>query len=129
MANVGASGANLVHKWLNILRGTAFTVPSGVFMQIHKGQPGSAGTSNVSAQTARSQVSFAAPSAGAIALTGTPPSFNITATETISHVSFWSAASGGEFLWSADMTASKSVEAGDTLTITSAGLGIGPLAA
>jgi hypothetical protein len=39
-------------------------------------------------------------------------------------VSFWDASSTGNFLWSAALTASKTINTGDTLNISSASLTI-----
>lgn len=129
---IGLSTANLANKILDHLRGgTAWTQPAGLYVQLHKdaGEPGSAGTSNVSAVTTRSQGTFDSANNGAIALTGTNPSFNMTATENIKYISVWDASTSGAFLWSAQLAAVKSVESGDTLTLTSCGLSLGALAA
>lgn len=130
MSNPGIS-SYLANAWLNMIRGTAFTAPAAVYLQMHKDVPGAAGTTNVSAQTARSQGSFAAAAGGAIALTGTLPSWTITATEAIEFVTVWdnATAGAGDFLWSAALATTKNVEAGDTLTLTTCGLSIGALAA
>jgi hypothetical protein len=125
---VGFSTANLVNNWLNMLRGTAFTAPTGIYAQVHIGDPGATGASNQSALTTRSSVTFSAASSGAIALSNTP-SFTMTATETISHVSYWDAATSGNFLWSAALTTPKSVSATDVLQLTSVGVSLSPLAA
>lgn len=127
---VGLHTANLANKILDHLRGgTAWTQPSGLYVKLHTADPGSAGTSNASAVTTRSQATFAAAASGAIALTGTNPSFSMTTTETISHISVWDASTSGNFLWSAALSASKSVVNGDTLTLTSLGFSLAPLAA
>lgn len=126
---VGIHAVNLANKWLNILRGTAFTPPSGIYIQLHIGDPGAAGTANVAAVTTRSLAAFAAAASGAIALTGTNPSWTMTATETISHISVWDASTAGNFLWSAALAVSKSVQSGDTLTLTTCGFSLGALAA
>lgn len=118
MASVGLS-PYLANNWLNLLRGVAFTAPSGVYAKLHTGIPGAAGTANASVVTTRLQVSYSAASSGTISLTGTPPQFNMTATETLTHVSFWDAATGGNFLWSAPLTTSKTVGNGDTYTLSS----------
>jgi hypothetical protein len=126
----GISTANLANKILDHLRGgTAWTQPAGLYVKLHIGDPGSAGASNAAAVTTRSQATFAAASAGAIALTGTNPSWSMTTTETISHVSVWDASTSGNFLWSAALSASKAVVNGDTLTLTSLGFSLTPLAA
>lgn len=126
---VGISTANLANKWLNVLRGTAFTPPPGLYVRLHTGDPGAAGGSAGSAVTTRSQATFAVAANGAIALTGTNPSWNMTASETITHVSIWDAATAGNFLWSAALSAAKTVENGDTLTLTACGMSLSPLAA
>ncbi|SLH92165.1 Uncharacterised protein [Mycobacteroides abscessus subsp. massiliense] len=53
----------------------------------------------------------------------------MTATETITHISIWDASTGGNFQWSAVLSVPKSVQSGDTLTLTNCGLSLGPLAA
>jgi hypothetical protein len=127
---VGINTANLANKILDHLRGgTAWTQPSGLYVKLHIGDPGSAGTANASAVTTRAQATFAAAASGAIALTGTNPSWTMTASETISHVSVWDASTSGNFLWSAQLSASKAVVSGDTLTLTSLGFSLTPLAA
>ncbi|WP_029932500.1 phage tail fiber protein [Nocardia otitidiscaviarum] len=127
---VGLHTANLANKILDHLRGgTAWTQPGGIWVKVHTGDPGSAGTANASAVTTRSQATYAAAASGAIALTGTLPSFSMTATETISHVSVWDASTSGNFLWSAQLASSKNVVNGDTLTLTALGVAWAPLAA
>jgi len=125
---VGFSTTNLVNNWLNMLRAVAFTAPTGIYAQLHIGDPGAAGTTNQSALTTRSAVTFSAASGGALALSNTP-SFTMTATETITHVSYWDASTSGNFLWSAALTASKSVTATDVLQLTAVGVSLSPLAA
>jgi len=125
---LGFSTTNLANNWLNMLRGTAFTAPTGVYAKLHIGDPGAAGTNNASAVTTRQAVTFGAASAGAIALSNTP-SFTMTTTETISHVSYWDASSAGNFLWSSALTVPKSVVNTDILQFTSVGVSLTPLAA
>lgn len=127
---VGLNTTNLANKILDHLRGgSAWSQPTGLYIRLHVGDPGSAATANTSANSTRSQATFAAASSGAIALTGTNPSWSMTGTETISHISVWDASTGGNFLWSAALSAAKSVQSGDTLTLTSCGLSLGALAA
>lgn len=125
---VGFATTGLVNKWLNMLNGTAFTAPTGIYATLHTGDPGVAGTTNPSAVTTRSAVTFSTASGGALALSNTP-SFTMTATETITHVSYWDATTSGNFLWSAALTTSKSVSATDVLQLTSVGVSLSPLAA
>ncbi len=127
---VGLATVALANHVLDHLRGgTAWTQPAGIYVKLHIGDPGSAATSNASAVTTRSQATYSAAASGAIALTGTNPSWSMTATETISHVSVWDAVTSGNFLWSAALSASKAVVNGDTLTLTSLGFSLAPLAA
>ncbi|WP_228002125.1 phage tail fiber protein [Nocardia australiensis] len=127
--SLGLHTTNFANKVLDHLRGgPAWSQPSGLYVKVHTGDPG-AGTANASAVTTRSQATFAAAASGAIALTGTNPSWPMTATETISHVSVWDSSTSGNFLWSAALSAPKAVVNGDTLTLTSLGFSLAPLAA
>jgi hypothetical protein len=110
-------------KILDHLTGTtAWTAPSGAYVQLHTGDPGEAGTSNVATETTRKSASFNAASSGAISTSATLEWTNVAATETISHWSLWDAASSGNCLWYGALSASASVVAGDTLQITSLSL-------
>ena len=122
------TSANNTLDWQ--LGGATPTRPTTRFISMHTADPGSAGTSAAAAgSTSRSQVTFSAASGGAIALTGTQPTWtNGGTTETITHISVWSASTSGNFLWSAQLSASKSWASGDTLTLTSCGLSLSPLA-
>ncbi|MBF6411019.1 phage tail fiber protein [Nocardia farcinica] len=128
--SVGLHTANLANKILDHLRGgSAWTQPSGLYVKLHVGDPGSTGASNASAVTTRAQATFAAAASGAIGLTGASPQWPMTATETISHVSVWDAPTSGNFLWSAQLASTKNVVNGDTLTLTALGVSFAPLAA
>lgn len=125
MADGLSSG--LANNLLNTLRGSAYSV-SGVYVKLHTGLPGSAGTSNASAVTTRSIATFAAASGGAIALTGTNPSWSMTTSETVTDISVWDSSTAGNFLWSATLTTPKTVANGDTLTLNTCGLSLTPIA-
>lgn len=125
---VGLATTTLANKWLDMLRAVAFTAPAGTFIKLHTADPGAAGTANPSAVTTRSEATFSAASAGALALSNSP-SFTMTATETITHISVWDASTSGNLLWTAALTTSKSVVATDTLTFTTLGVSLSPLAA
>ncbi|MFE7727397.1 hypothetical protein ACFU5D_16580 [Streptomyces anthocyanicus] len=122
---------SLVSGWLNTLRsaGTAYSPVAGTFAQLHTGDPGAAGTANVSAgSTTRNSFTFAASSSGsALALSGAPAAWtNGGTSETLTHISVWSAASGGTFLFSVALTASKAWAAADQFTLTSLGASLSP---
>lgn len=125
MADGLSSG--LANNLLNTLRGSAYSV-NNVYVKLHGGAPGAAGTSNASAVTTRSLATFAAASGGAIALTGTNPSWSMTASETITDISVWDSSTAGNFLWSATLTTPKTVANGDTLTLNTCGLSLTPVA-
>ena len=90
---------------------------AAVYVQLHTGDPGAAGTSNVATESTRKQASFAAASAGAITTDAALEWTNVAATETITHVSLWDASSGGNFLGSDDLSSSAALTAGDTFRI------------
>ena len=125
---VGLAATTLANNWLNMLRGTAFTAPAATYIKLHTADPGAAGTTAASAVTTRQSATFSAASGGAIALSNST-SFTMTGTETISHISVWDASSAGNFLWSAALTTSKSVVNTDTLTFTTLGVSLTPVAA
>jgi hypothetical protein len=127
----GLHTTNLANVLLNVIKGTTPTPPSATWVKLHTGDPGSAGTSNASANTTRSQASFANASSGALALTGTAPSWASWASgsETLTHFSVWDASSAGNFLFSGAFTSSKAVANGDTVTQSTLGVALSPLAA
>lgn len=123
---MGAIAAGERNKMLDAYAGrTNYTANAAVYVQLHTGDPGSAGTDNVATETTRKAVTFgSAASSGAISNTADIQWTNLAATETITHVSLWTASSGGTFLGSDDLPASKNVNAGDTLTIPTGDLDI-----
>lgn len=127
----GLSAVNLANAWLNVISGTTFTGAAGSFIQLHTGDPGSAGTSNVSSVTTRPSASWNAASAGSKSISNTPSwtSWAGTSPETVTDISGWSANSAGTFYFSAQLTASKTVQTGDTLTLNSLSISLAPLAA
>lgn len=127
----GLSSANLANKWLDMLGGTAFTAPSTTAVKLHTGDPGSAGTANASSVTTRPTVSWNAASAGSKSMSNTPAwtSWAGTNGEVVSHISVWDASSAGNFLFSAALTAPKTVNTGDTLNFTSLTFAFTPIAA
>lgn len=124
----GLSTTNAANKFLDLLRGTAWTAPTGLYVKLHTGDPGASAASNASGVTTRNQLTLSAASSGSAALSSLS-SYSMTGTETISHVSVWDAASSGNFLFSAALSASKSVTNGDTLSFTTFSISVSPLAA
>lgn len=128
---LGISQTNTANVWLNWIRATNATAPTAIYVKLHIGDPGSAGANNAAAgSTTRVVAAFAAPSGGAIALTGTSPQWtNASTTETLSHISVWDASTAGNFLWSAALTATQAWVNTNTFTLTTLGVSITPLAA
>jgi hypothetical protein len=123
---VGLSAA-LANSILNYFRATNITAISP-FMKLHTGDPGAAGTANASAVTTRNAVTFAAPSAGSMALSSVG-GYSMTGTETITHVSFWDASTAGTFVRSEAMTSGVGVVNGSTLNFTTLTFTLTPIAA
>jgi hypothetical protein len=131
---VGFSATNTANAWLNVLRGTSaatFTAVTTMFAQLHTGDPGASGTANVSSTTTRQAVNFGAASGGSQSITGTTQwtSWAGTNGEVVTHISLWGASSAGTFYYSAALTASKTVNTGDTLTLNTLTVAITPVAA
>lgn len=127
----GLSSANLVTAWLNVLRGTTFTGVAGQFVQLHTGDPGAVGTTAVSSVTTRPSLTWAAPASNAIANSNSPQwtSWAGTNGEIVTDISIWSASSAGTFYLSIQLTVAKTVNTGDTVTLSSASISLAPVAA
>jgi hypothetical protein len=120
----GMSSA-LAVKILNHLRNnTTWTPPTTIYAKLHVGDPGANGTANPSAVTTRVAVTFAL-SGNTIIITGTPPSWTMTTTETIQGVSFWDASTAGTFLWSSQLAVARPVIAADTPSLVAESFGFG----
>lgn len=126
---VGISVTNVANPVLDWLRGTTPSAIAGLHVKLHTGDPGASGTANASAVTARMQATMTAASGGSISLTSMSGSWTMTATETISHISVHDDSSAGNFLFSAALSAPRSVVSGDTLTLTTLQVSHTPLAA
>jgi uncharacterized membrane protein YdcZ (DUF606 family) len=116
-------------------RAVAGTVPAANYVQLHTsvGEPGAAGTSNVATGSGATRVvvTFSASSSGAVAMSGTAPSWTAWSggTVTLSYISVWSAITAGNFLYSAALTTPKAITTGDTFTLSSLSVSLAPLAA
>jgi hypothetical protein len=125
---------SLVSGWLNTLRtaGAAYGPVAGTFVQLHTGDPGAAGTSAVSAgSTTRNSCTFAASSSGsALALSGAPAAWtNGGTSETLTHISVWTASSAGTLLFTVALTASRAWASTDSFTLSTLSAALTPQAA
>lgn len=88
------------------------------FMQLHNGQPGPNGTSNVANSGTRASIAAAvAPAAAGVMTSDADVDWTAVSTsETYTHCSFWTLASGGTFGFSGTVTANP-VSSGDNFKI------------
>ncbi|MCX4816742.1 hypothetical protein OG601_47340 [Streptomyces sp. NBC_01239] len=125
---------SLVSGWLNTLRaaGSAYSAVAATYVQLHTGDPGAAGTSNISVgSTTRNSFTFASSSSGsALALSSAPSAWtNGGTSETLTHISAWTASTGGTLLFTVALTASKAWGSADTFTISTLTAALTPQAA
>lgn len=127
----GLHAVNLANEWLDMLSNSAFAEKATTAVKLHTGDPGSAGTSNASAETTRKALTWSSASAGSKAITSTLPQWAswTAGSETISHISVWDSTTAGNFLYSFALTASKSITNGDTLNLTAHTISFSPIAA
>lgn len=113
----GASSAVVNAFLASLLNGTAFTNYGTLYVQLHTGAPGAAGTSNVAGESTRQAAgTFTSPSGGSSTNNAAVTWTSVTTAETYTHVSLWSASTSGTFIASGSITAN-AVSIGDTFTI------------
>lgn len=128
---------SLVSGWFNTLRttgngGAAYSAVAGAFVQLHTGDPGAAGTSNISVgSTTRNSFVFSSSSSGsALSLSSAPSAWtNGGTSETLTHISVWTASSAGTFLFSVALTASKPWGSADAFNLNTLTASLGVQAA
>jgi len=114
-------GAYLGNAWMDALgNNTSFTVAQ-VYVKLHVGDPGAAGTANAATETTRKAVSFGAASAGALASDADVSWTNIAGSQDANHFTAWDNLTAGNFLFSGSIVAG-AYTAGDTYTISSGNL-------
>lgn len=97
---------------------TTYAANAAVYVKLHLGDPGAAGTSNPAAETTRQAATFgSAASTGAISNTAAVEWLAVSTTETYTHVSFWTASTAGTFLGSDDLSSSAAMTLGDNFRI------------
>lgn len=97
------------------------TGTDAAYVQLHTGDPGPAGTSNVSSVTTREATGgWTSPSAGSTAAVDEPEWANWAGSngEGVTDISFWSLSSGGTFGFSMQLGSSVTMDTGDSLTLT-----------
>lgn len=115
--------ATLANAQLGLLCGTAvaanaYATSGVIYLALHVGDPGTAGTSNPSVgSAARVAATMTTPSAGATANNAALQWTNGGTTETITAVSYWSASSSGTYLGNGLLTASQAWASGNIIQI------------
>jgi len=107
----------VANAWLDALGNATSYSEAAVWVQLHTGDPGSAGTSNVAAETDRMQASFAAAASRAMTTDAAVEWAPVGATETLTWISLWDASTSGNFLGRDDLSSSAPVTAGDTFRL------------
>lgn len=112
---IAAGTANAVLDAL--CRSVAWSEPDAVWVKLHVGDPGGAGTANPAVETDRVQATFGSSAAGgAISNTAQLQWLTVAGSEDYTHFSAWTASTAGTFLFSGTITAN-AVTIGDTFTI------------
>ena len=127
----GLHAANLAHQWLSLLRNVPVTERANIYVKLHTGDPGANGTANASSVVTRPEVTFAAPANGSMAANNTPSWANWAGTngEVVTHISIWDSATAGSLQFSVPLSASKTINTGDTLNLSSLTFALTPIAA
>jgi len=117
--------ASVVNGWLD---GTFATATCWV--KLHTADPGAAGTTAAAAgDTTRKQATMAAASGGSKAASSSVgPWTNGGTSETLSHISLWTASSAGSVNATAALTGTQAWASGNTFTLTALTIAITPIA-
>jgi hypothetical protein len=106
------------------LKGSAYSQPTNIYVSLHSADTGETGTGEISGGSYARQVatsSFAAASGGSKATNADLTWTNMPAC-TVSHVCIWDSVTSGNALFLGSLTASKTVNSGDTFKILSGNL-------
>lgn len=88
-----------------------------VWVKLHKGSPGAAGTENAATETTRKKATMSAASEGASANTAALEWTEVSTTEEYTHISLWTAEAAGTFRGSDELSSKAAVTEGDTFKI------------
>ena len=113
--------AYLCNSWLDALANNTSYAVAQVYIKLHTGDPGAAGTANAATETTRKAASFGVAVAGAMNSDADISWTNIAGSQDASHFTAWDNLTVGNFLFSGTITANP-YTAGDTYTISSGNL-------
>lgn len=116
-----ATSSTTADDILDAIGNASSFVISGLYIQLHTGDPGASGTANVATNSTRKSCSFAASSGGSMASDAEILWTAVPATETYTYASVWDASSSGTFVGSGTVT-NGSVTAGNNFRIPSGDL-------
>jgi len=103
----------------------SFTAPTNVYVKLHTGDPGEAGTANAATETTRVVTgAFSAAASGTTDNDAAITWSSVSTTETYSHISIWDASTAGNCLFVGALTSSVAVTAGDDFEIAAGDLDI-----
>jgi hypothetical protein len=111
----------LANKFLDAVGNATNYFASNVYVKLHIGDPGSAGTANAATETTRQSVSFSAASSGGLTSDADVSWSNILGSEDATFFTVWDNLTAGNFLFSGTV-AGNAYTAGDTFTIPSGSL-------
>lgn len=111
----------LADKFLDAVGNATAYSATNVYVKLHVGDPGSAGTSNPATETTRKIASFAAASAGVLTSDAALTWTNIAGSQDATFFSVWDNLTAGNFLFSGTISGN-SYTAGDTYVIESGSL-------
>ena len=111
----------LANKFLDAVGNATAYSATNVYVKLHVGDPGSAGTSNSATETTRKIASFAAASAGVLTSDAALTWTNIAGSEDATFFSVWDNLTAGNFLFSGTISGN-AYTAGDTYVIESGSL-------
>lgn len=113
---MGTVSDAVANAWLDTFRNQAAQY-AAVYVKLHTGDPGSAGTSNAATETTRQAATLSAASGRAMTNSAAIEWTNVSTTETYTWVSLWTASTNGTFLGRDDLSSSAAVTAGDTFRL------------
>jgi len=113
--------AYLCNSWLDALANNTSYAVAQVYIKLHTGDPGPAGTANAATETTRKAASFGVAVAGAINSDADISWTNIAGSQDANHFTAWDNLTAGNFLFSGAIVAG-AYTAGDTYTISAGNL-------
>lgn len=116
MGTIAVGEANkILDAWVGR---TTYTANVAVYAKLHLADPGAAGTTSPAVEATRQLVTFGAAAASqTISNTAAITWTAVSTTETITHLSFWTASTAGTFLGSAALNTSAVATAGDNINL------------